>query len=156
MRVLITALLSALLIWFAPHINKSAAATPQQPGKPQQAEIAPTVVSQLQQVTAKPVRELAVISPHEALMLKAGIPQSEWNATSYIVSHESSWNPSARNAETGAYGLCQAYPASKMASAGRDYRTNPVTQLKWCHSYAQNRYNGWWGAFAFWRGNKWW
>lgn len=153
MRYLITVLLSALLIWFAPiHLHNPAAKTPHQPGQTH----APIVVSQLQPITAKPYEKLAVISPHESLMAQAGIPQSEWSATDYIVRHESSWNPSAVNASSGAYGLCQAYPATKMASAGQDYKTNPVTQLKWCYQYAQSRYGGWWDAFAFWQGNQWW
>jgi len=120
------------------------------------AAIAPIALSPLQPPTDQPRKELAVISPHEALMIRAGIPENDWAAVSYIVSHESSWNPRATNASTGAYGLCQAYPASKMSSVGRDYKTNPVTQLKWCYRYAENRYGGWWSAFAFWRGNRWW
>lgn len=155
MRYLITVLLSALLIWFAPHINKSAAATPQQPGKPQQAEIAPTVVSQLQQVTEKPARELAVISPHEALMLQAGIPEKDWEYTDYIVRHESSWNPQAFNPSSGSCGLAQALPCKKMASHGKDYRHNPVTQLRWMKEYVSNRYGSFRNAAAFWNNNEW-
>lgn len=90
------------------------------------------------------------------LMRLAGIPESDWEATDYIVSKESSWNPTAQNSSSGAYGLCQALPASKMASVGGDYLTNPVTQLKWCHEYSLQRYGGWWSAFAFWRSNAWW
>lgn len=86
----------------------------------------------------------------------AGIPQSEWAAVDYVVSHESSWNPSAVNASSGAFGLCQSLPASKMASAGADWETNPVTQLRWCTSYAASRYGGWWSAYSFWVNNHWW
>jgi len=57
---------------------------------------------------------------------------------------------------SGAYGLCQALPAAKMASAGEDYMDNPVTQLKWCDGYASGRYGSWGEAFAFWKENKWW
>lgn len=92
----------------------------------------------------------------EALLAAAGIPQSDWAAVDYIVHKESTWRHDAVNASSGATGLCQALPASKMASAGGDYMTNPVTQLKWCHSYAQSRYSGWWGAHAFWLANAWW
>jgi hypothetical protein len=152
MKYIIVVVLSALLITHAPHINNSAKETSQQPGQ----TYASITVSPLQDMTAKPRKTMAVLSPHEILMAKAGIPQKEWAATDYIVRHESSWNPSARNSSTGAYGLCQAYPATKMSSVGRDYKTNPVTQLKWCYQYANNRYGGWWSAFAFWRGNRWW
>lgn len=96
------------------------------------------------------------LTEKELLMTAAGIPRADWAATDYIVFKESSWNPTARNPESGAFGLCQALPASKMASAGIDYMTNPVTQLKWCHSYAHHRYGGWWASFAFWQSNRWW
>lgn len=92
----------------------------------------------------------------QSLMQQAGIPRSDWGAVDYIVSHESSWNAGATNVSSGAHGLCQALPASKMASAGADYMTNPVTQLRWCHHYALNRYSSWWSAFAFWQVNRWW
>lgn len=93
-----------------------------------------------------------------SLMAAAGIAASEYEAMDYIVSHEGSWSGTTRynTAGSGAYGLCQALPASKMASAGADYMTNPVTQLRWCASYASGRYGGLWGAYNFWINNKWW
>jgi hypothetical protein len=96
------------------------------------------------------------LNDKEQLMQEAGIPQSDWGAVDYIVSHESSWNAEATNPSSGSHGLCQALPASKMASAGTDYMTNPVTQLRWCHQYAQSRYSGWWSAFASWKNQQWW
>lgn len=48
-----------------------------------------------------------------------------------IVTYEDHWNPRARNPSSGAYGLPQAYPAEKMAAAGSDWQTNPITQLRW-------------------------
>ncbi len=92
----------------------------------------------------------------EALLAAAGIPESDWQAVDYIVSKESSWRHDAVNAGSGATGLCQSLPATKMASEGEDYMTNPVTQLRWCHKYAVQRYGGWWGAHAFWLQNAWW
>lgn len=92
----------------------------------------------------------------EDLLRAAGIPESDWQAVDYIVSKESSWRHDAVNPTSYAHGLCQSLPASKMASAGGDYMTNPVTQLKWCHQYAQSRYGGWWSAHAFWLSNSWW
>ena len=92
----------------------------------------------------------------EEIMQAAGIPRSDWSAVDYIVSKESSWRHTAVNKTSGAFGLCQSLPASKMATAGGDYRTNPVTQLKWCHSYAISRYGGWWQAYNFWQRNHWW
>jgi hypothetical protein len=53
---------------------------------------------------------------------------------------ESHWNERARNKSSGAYGIPQAYPASKLASAGGDWETNPATQIKWGIGYIDGRY----------------
>ena len=89
-------------------------------------------------------------------MRSAGIPESQWGYVDYIISHESGWRYTAVNVSSKATGLCQSLPASKMASAGADYLINPVTQLRWCSSYAQARYGGWAGAYAFWVKSHWW
>lgn len=91
---------------------------------------------------------------HKTLMRRAGIPASWFSAIDYIVSHESGWRVNATNPSSGAYGLPQALPGSKMASAGHDWRTNPVTQLKWMKGYV-SRYGGGPGAAAFWRAHHW-
>lgn len=91
-----------------------------------------------------------------SLMRAAGIAESDFQAVDYIISKESGWRHLAVNRTSGATGLCQSLPASKMSSAGSDYLTNPVTQLKWCNGYAVNRYGGWWGAYSFWQANHWW
>ena len=53
---------------------------------------------------------------------------------------ESGWNPNAYNARSGAYGIPQALPGSKMASAGADYQTNYQTQINWGLNYIKARY----------------
>jgi hypothetical protein len=61
---------------------------------------------------------------------------------------ESRWNYQAMNPSSGAYGIPQSLPGSKMASAGADWRTNPVTQIKWGLDYIADRYGtpcGAWG-----------
>ncbi len=83
-------------------------------------------------------------------MTQAGIPQSDWAYVDWMVQHESGWKHTADNPSSSAYGLCQALPGSKMATAGADWKTNPVTQLKWCHSYALSRYGTWAKAKAHW------
>ena len=87
-------------------------------------------------------------------MRRAGIPASWFDAINFIVTHESGWRVNATNPSSGAYGLPQALPGSKMASAGSDWRTNPVTQLKWMKGYV-NRYGGGPGAAAFWKSHHW-
>lgn len=90
-------------------------------------------------------------------MRSAGIAESDWPYVDSIIHHESTWNPTVWNTlGSGAYGLCQALPATKMASAGDDYMTNPITQLEWCSHYADERYGSWADAFAFWQDNYWW
>lgn len=92
---------------------------------------------------------------HQNWMKQAGFSPSEYAAIDYIVNHESSWNPQAVNPSSGAYGLPQSLPASKLASAGSDWRTNPITQLKWMRNYVNERYGGANGALAFWKRNHW-
>ncbi len=53
---------------------------------------------------------------------------------------ESNWNPNAHNKKSGAHGICQSLPASKMASEGADYMTNGKTQIRWGLKYIKNRY----------------
>lgn len=54
---------------------------------------------------------------------------------------ESNWRWNAENKSSGAYGIPQSLPGSKMASAGADWRTNPETQIKWGLGYISGRYN---------------
>lgn len=61
---------------------------------------------------------------------------------------ESGWNPAATNRSSGAYGIPQSLPASKMASAGPDWQTNPMTQVRWGVSYIHGRYGSPCGAWA--------
>jgi hypothetical protein len=63
---------------------------------------------------------------------------------------ESGWRHTADNPTSSAYGIPQALPGKKMASAGADWRTNPETQIKWGLKYIKHRYEtpcGAWSAF---------
>lgn len=94
---------------------------------------------------------------HEDWMREAGINEADFGYVEFIIGHESGWGYTKSNyTGSGAYGLCQALPASKMASAGADYLTNPITQLRWCNGYAVGRYGGWAGAYEFWISHRWW
>lgn len=85
-------------------------------------------------------------------MAAAGIPESDWGYVDAIVSRESGWNPNATNASSGACGLVQALPCSKVPGNGY----NPVDNLNWAIGYANGRYGGWAGAYNFWQANHWW
>ncbi len=118
-------------------------------------------------ITQAAVTEIVVIgtslSGIKGDMALAGISPNDYNAVDYIVSHESGWCPTKAQGQyggcppyagfvpsTGGYGLCQSTPGSKMASAGADWATNPVTQLRWCSGYAASRYGGWANAYSHW------
>ncbi|RNL72565.1 transglycosylase SLT domain-containing protein [Streptomyces sp. I6] len=83
------------------------------------------------------------------------VPGDQFQCFSNIVDHESSWNYRAQNPSSGAYGLVQALPGSKMASAGADWQTNPATQIKWGLNYMNDRYGSPCGAWSFWQANRW-
>ncbi|MBO8188399.1 transglycosylase SLT domain-containing protein [Streptomyces spirodelae] len=78
----------------------------------------------------------------------------QFQCFSNIVEHESGWNVTAQNPSSGAYGLVQALPGSKMASAGADWRTNPATQIKWGLEYMKSTYGGPCGAWSFWQSHQ--
>lgn len=62
---------------------------------------------------------------------------------------ESHWNPNAHNRSSGAHGIPQSLPASKMASEGADYYTNGNTQIRWGLKYIAGRYGSPSNAWAF-------
>ncbi|MFF1300576.1 MULTISPECIES: transglycosylase SLT domain-containing protein [unclassified Streptomyces] len=88
-------------------------------------------------------------------MARQMVPSGQWTCFSNIVDHESSWNYTAVNASSGAYGLFQALPGSKMSSVGDDWRTNPATQIKWGLNYMDSRYGSPCEAWSFWQANNW-
>lgn len=128
-------------------------------------EVGRTVIQAV--VTKPPVTQIVVqgtsLSGIKGDMALAGIAPGDYNYVDYIVSHESGWCPTKAQGQYGScppyagyvpsyggYGLCQSTPGSKMASAGADWATNPVTQLRWCSSYAQGRYGSWYAAYKHW------
>ena len=83
------------------------------------------------------------MSPQEiarAMLLREGGSEAEWNCLDELWGRESGWEPTISNSSSGAYGIPQALPAWKMASAGADWRTNPATQIKWGLSYIAEKY----------------
>lgn len=85
-------------------------------------------------------------------MAAAGIAEGDWGYVDYIVKKESGWNPNATNKSSGACGLVQALPCSKVPGNGYD----PVDNLRWANGYATGRYGSWAGAYNFWTTNHWW
>ena len=83
-----------------------------------------------------------------ALTLSAGFKIDQFPCLNQLWNHESGWNARAENKGSGAYGIPQALPGSKMASAGSDWKTNPATQIKWGLGYVKGRYGTPCGAWS--------
>lgn len=86
-------------------------------------------------------------------LISNGYTEADFTAAVYIINHESGWRVDATNASSGAYGLPQALPGSKMASAGADWATNYQTQFKWFVGYCNQRYGSLQGAYSYWLAN---
>jgi hypothetical protein len=83
------------------------------------------------------------------------VPSGQFGCFDWVVTRESGWSVTATNPSSGAYGLGQALPGYKMASAGPDWQTNPVTQIKWVLGYMDGRYGSPCGAQSFWESHNW-
>ncbi|MEX1653480.1 lytic transglycosylase domain-containing protein [Streptomyces pseudovenezuelae] len=101
-----------------------------------------------------PVQSSYTVAQIQA-MASSMVPSGQFQCFSNIVDHESSWNYRAVNASSGAYGLFQALPGSKMSSVGADWQTNPATQIKWGLNYMDSRYGSPCEAWSFWQANHW-
>ena len=75
----------------------------------------------------------------KSLLPSYGFASSQWGCLYDLWQAESGWSVTAENA-SGAYGIPQALPGSKMASAGPDWETNATTQIKWGLGYIQSTY----------------
>jgi len=97
------------------------------------------------------------------VLTSAGSPQADaervfgaaYSCAAWIITRESGWNVYATNPSSGAYGLPQSLPGSKMASAGADWQSDPMTQLLWMRSYVNASYGGACAAQAFWEAHGW-
>ena len=109
------------------------------------------------------VRELgyepSVTEPREIarqiMANKYGWGEAEFVCYDAIIMRESRWNPLADNPTSSAYGIPQALPGSRMAAFGADWRTNPVTQIRWGLDYVDVRYGTPCRAWGFKRGHGW-
>ncbi len=101
-----------------------------------------------------PVQSSYTVAQIQAMAAQM-VPGDQFQCFSNIVDHESTWNYTAVNPSSGAYGLFQALPGSKMSSVGADWRTNPATQIKWGLNYMNSVYDSPCGAWSFWQANHW-
>lgn len=77
-----------------------------------------------------------------------GWGSGQFSCLKALWNRESGWNYRAKNPSSGAYGIPQALPGSKMRSAGADWRSNPVTQIRWGLGYIAGRYGTPCGAWS--------
>ncbi len=73
-------------------------------------------------------------------MPRYGWDRREFDCLNKLWMRESGWKATARNASSGAYGIPQSLPATKMSSAGTAWRTDPDVQIRWGLSYIKARY----------------
>lgn len=85
----------------------------------------------------------------------AGVSEADLSAALDLIYRESGCRVDASNASSGAYGIPQALPGSKMAAMGSDWATNPVTQIRWMIGYVNGRYGGWSQALDYWYAHGW-
>jgi hypothetical protein len=79
-----------------------------------------------------------------------GFGGSQWGCLDSLWNGESGWRWSATNPSSGAYGIPQSLPASKMGAAGPDWLTNPVTQIRWGLGYLRGAYGSPCAAWSAW------
>ena len=75
-----------------------------------------------------------------AIMLDSGFGIDQFPCLNKLWNKESGWNHQAQNPSSGAYGIPQSLPGSKMASVGSDWQSNPATQIEWGLGYIKGRY----------------
>lgn len=108
-------------------------------------EAVPEIVVEGAMVSIPPEREQCANWAREA-----GVAEEDLEVALDLIYHESGCRIDATNASSGAYGIPQALPGTKMASVGDDWQTNPVTQIRWMIGYVNGRYGGWRQALDFW------
>lgn len=117
-----------------------------------------------EEIKKQPVTEIVVVGAKKSISperekcaewaRQAGVSEGDLQAALDLIYHESGCRVDAANA-SGAYGIPQALPGSKMGAYGADWETNPVTQIKWMANYVTTRYGGWNQAMAFWWNHGW-
>jgi len=94
-----------------------------------------SAVTESEQLSQSDPRDIA-----RALMGDFGFGQDQFGCLDSLWTRESNWDVYADNPTSSAYGIPQSLPGSKMASAGSDWATNPVTQITWGLGYIRDRY----------------
>ncbi|GIJ00632.1 uncharacterized protein YabE (DUF348 family) [Sediminihabitans luteus] len=91
-------------------------------------------------MTSAPVSPGSARAIAKSMAADRGWGDDQFACLDKLWNKESGWNVTAHNASSGAYGIPQALPGTKMASAGADWKTNAATQIEWGLGYIANRY----------------
>ena len=83
-----------------------------------------------------------------------GFNEAQFACLDSLWTRESHWNYKAHNYRSGAHGIAQALPAEKMSVVGTDWRTNPVTQIRWGIRYITMRYDTPCKAWSKWKSHR--
>ncbi|GAA3024243.1 hypothetical protein GCM10017559_57150 [Streptosporangium longisporum] len=89
------------------------------------------------------------------LVSRRAWPHRQFRCLDSLWTRESNWNHRAYNRSSGAYGIPQALPGSKMGGSGGDWRYNPITQIHWGLRYIKSRYGSPCGAWGHFRSSNW-
>jgi len=122
-----------------------------------------TMRAQRQQAAAAAARSaerarIAALSPRELgqkLAADRGWTGDQWSCLNSLWQRESNWSPSASNRSSGAYGIPQSLPGSKMGTVAGDWRTNPATQITWGLNYIRDVYGTPCGAWGHSQSHNW-
>ena len=107
-------------------------------------------VTETEDLTSQDPRTIA-----RAMLADFGFGDDQFSCLDSLYMSESGWNIHADNPSSSAYGIPQALPGSKMASAGPDWETNAATQIKWGLEYIKSSYGTPCGAWSFKQGHNW-
>ncbi len=147
--------LDQLPAWTSPPATAtpSATATPIAPAIATPTPTAAPATKPKPKTKPKPVTYANTVAGARAYV-KARIGTRQYNCINAIFTRESRWNPRAGTVAS-AYGIPQAFPGSKMATFGSNWRTSPITQVKWGIWYVDNRYGSACAAWDFRQAHGW-
>jgi hypothetical protein len=112
-------------------------------------------VKAAQRAAATPVGPSGARALGKTLAAQRGWTGSQWTCLDALWTAESGWRVTAQNRGSGSYGIPQALPGAKMASAGPSWSTNATTQIRWGLSYVSGRYGSPCSALSFFRSHNW-
>ncbi len=107
-------------------------------------------LARTEKITPSDPRDIA-----RALLPEFGFSAEQFSCLDALYVGESGWRVDADNPSSSAYGIPQALPGEKMASAGADWATNPETQIRWGLGYIRDSYGSPCSANSFKQGNGW-